>query len=194
MFIQCFFWGEVCVVTRCFCTLGQTAHARLLTEPPPCPRAQLFITPFVRRAAAQAVYLSGQKKKKRKTTGEGEGIYFCELQQQQTIATGGFLEPAQGAHSQGRKFPRAVPLSLLPFLCSGGDGGGCGRGETWVMCREMGSFLLSGTGFREGTGADAAPVRIVLPGLQAKQGFGGEVPREPLEMCRDRCLEHFTCI
>lgn len=60
------------------------------------------------------------------------GIYFCQLQQQQAIATGGFLEHAWEAHSQGRKFLCSIPLSTpIPLLqlCRGDgdwDNGGCG--------------------------------------------------------------------
>ena len=109
------------------------------------------------------------------------GIYFCELQQQQTIATGGFLEHAWEAHSQGRKFLCSVPLStpipLLQLCREDGDwdNGGCGielpRDGRDMTDVQGGDMMLSviwekaGMGFLEGTGADSSPEGIVSLGF-----------------------------
>lgn len=75
-------------------SLGQTITGQ------PCCREGLFIKLFVSRAAAQAVYLHGLKNTEEKSRRMRE-IYFCEFQQQQTIATGGFLK-----HCCGIELPR----------------------------------------------------------------------------------------
>lgn len=109
------------------------------------------------------------------------GIYFCELQQQQAIATGGFLEHAWEVHSQGRKFLCSIPLSTpIPLLqlCRGDgdwDNGGYGielpRDGQDMTDVQGGDMMLSviwekaGMGFLEGTRADSSPEGIVSLGF-----------------------------
>lgn len=132
VFIQHIF-GEISVLSLRVLACWEQGGSLGQTGQPWC-REGLFIKLFVSRAAAQAVYLHGLKNTEKKSRRMRE-IYFCEFQQQQTIATGGFLKHAWEVHSQGRKFLCSVPLSTpIPVLqlCRGWQ-----WGQWWLWNRAV---------------------------------------------------------
>lgn len=189
------FWREKRVITQRFTPFtwweqggssGQPNHAQPPTEPSSSMAGALTVSrsgaiykALCQRGCGTACLSKRVKKKNKKKSRRRRGVYFCELQQQQTIATGGFLEPAWGAHSQGRKFLRSVPLSApIPLLWPGGGDRGrgwCGmelpRDRRNAADAQGGDRMMSviwegvGIGFLEGTRADASPERIVFLGF-----------------------------